>query len=49
MARPKGYKCSPETIAKQKATRAANKAAKDTQVQRDPDAAAERIANGEQA
>lgn len=28
MARPKGYKCSPETIAKQKATRAENKAAK---------------------
>jgi len=28
MPRPKGYKCSPETIAKQKATREANKAEK---------------------
>jgi len=28
MARPKGYKCSPETIAKQKATRAENKVKK---------------------
>lgn len=31
MPRPKGYKCSPETIAKQKATRAANKQAQAAQ------------------